>query len=201
MKSVSPHVRQQSTWTYNQDEDDFNARVGKILNRGLDMKGSMRASALQELKGQLSCEKEVAMGNTGLASNPAFLQQTVAQAPPVDTRGLVWKQLPQAGAARTAVTGGAPVTHNAVFKADVTGRGYAAMYEGLDAAQRSMHMWRRLNAGCVEATTKSPISTFQAHYQYTPERLEPTDFTRHLTKNDFTEYSEVKLKLMKHLGK
>lgn len=38
MKSVSPHVRQQSTWTYNQDEDDFNARVGKILNRGLDMK-------------------------------------------------------------------------------------------------------------------------------------------------------------------
>ncbi|MEW5316200.1 MAG: hypothetical protein WDW38_007584 [Sanguina aurantia] len=120
---------------------------------------------------------------------------------PVVPPASVSRNSSRSGGGLDSSDGGPPVKHNAVFKADVTGRGYAAMYEGLDAAQRSMHMWRRLNAGCVEATTKSPISTFQAHYQYTPERLEPTDFTRHLTKNDFTEYSEVKLKLMKHLGK
>lgn len=56
------------------------------------LQGSMRESALQELKGQLAFENEVAKGNTGSSSNsnPAFLQQTVAEATPVDTQGLVW---------------------------------------------------------------------------------------------------------------
>jgi hypothetical protein len=39
-----------------------------------------------------------------------------------------------------------------------------SLYMGMDATQRSMHMWRRLNPGCVPATTLMPISTFNDHF-------------------------------------
>ena len=72
---------------------------------------------------------------------------------------------------------------------------------GMDPVGRSMHLWRRLNPGCVEETTRLPRSTFTDHFGSKSGVLdaEVPDKTHHLKKTDFSEYTEVKLKIMQNL--
>ncbi|KAG2440607.1 hypothetical protein HYH02_010186 [Chlamydomonas schloesseri] len=72
---------------------------------------------------------------------------------------------------------------------------------GMDPVGRSMHLWRRVNPGCVEETTRLPRSTFTDHFGSRSGVLdaEVPDKTFHLKKTDFSEYTEVKLKIMQNL--
>ncbi|KXZ41114.1 hypothetical protein GPECTOR_777g956 [Gonium pectorale] len=78
----------------------------------------------------------------------------------------------------------------------------------LTPTERSMTLWRRLNPGCVEQTTRMPKSTFRDHFRSGTapppgggpvEAVDVLDKTNHFRKTDFSEYTEVKLRLMQHL--
>ncbi len=48
----------------------------------------------------------------------------------------------------------------------------------LDTTQRSMHLWRKVNPGCMEVTTKLPVTTHKDHFQYNREKMEPLNKER-----------------------
>lgn len=51
-----------------------------------------------------------------------------------------------------------------------------------------------------EPSLRVPVPSMKDHYQYDPATVERPDKTQHLKKNDFSEYMEVKLRLMHHLA-
>lgn len=69
----------------------------------------------------------------------------------------------------------------------------------LAASQRSMALWERVSPGMMPDTTKTPPPTTAEAYTYEPERLEPVDFTHHLKRTDFAEYTECALRQMHHI--
>ncbi|KAJ9515770.1 hypothetical protein QJQ45_008668 [Haematococcus lacustris] len=67
-------------------------------------------------------------------------------------------------------------------------------FANLDDKQRSMHIWRRLNPGCMESNAMLPVSTHTSHFTYKPEQLQPLDKQSYRIKTEFTEYSDVKVR-------
>jgi hypothetical protein len=53
---------------------------------------------------------------------------------------------------------------------------------------------------CVEETTRMPISTMKDHFRPIADAGSP-DRTAHLKKTEFSEYTEVKVRVMNQLGK
>ncbi len=136
----------------------------------------------------------------------------------MDTEGYVWVD-PRGGFIAPVTAGrgegeepGASGSGRRADAAATTGRGSGrqgpqlnerqAEYAGMDSTQRSMYMWRRLNPGCMESTTRVPVSTFKDHFGEASrggEAAAEPDKTHHLKKTDFSHYTEVKLRLMQHI--
>jgi hypothetical protein len=49
-------------------------------------------------------------------------------------------------------------------------------------------------------TTRTPPATTADAYAYEAHLLEPVDFTHHLKRTDFAEYTECKLRHMHHIA-
>lgn len=64
----------------------------------------------------------------------------------------------------------------------------------MSTVQRSMHMWRRVNPGCVEVNTKWKDPTYKEHYANKTKDAEKQDRRYYLQKTDFSEYTEAKVK-------
>ncbi|KAG2422244.1 hypothetical protein HXX76_016196 [Chlamydomonas incerta] len=214
----------QKNWGYDPHADDFNARVGKILSGGLDLQASMRSKALGELASTRAFEaaEQEAQRTSYVAQHmhddPGMNARVPDSRKPGsrDAQGFVWvddkgqymghvapppqSSTSQSGAPLGASTSGATgggATRGGRPKA--TERQLEVM--GMDPVGRSMHLWRRLNPGCVEETTRLPRSTFTDHFGSKSGVLdaEVPDKTYHLKKTDFSEYTEVKLKIMQNL--
>lgn len=72
-------------------------------------------------------------------------------------------------------------------------------YAGMTAHQRSMALWEKVSPGMMPDTTATPPATTDEAYRYEAHLLEPVDFTHHLKRTDFAEYTECKLRHMHHL--
>ncbi|GLC68814.1 hypothetical protein PLESTF_000741400 [Pleodorina starrii] len=208
-------------WNYEASDNNFDARVGKILAGGLDLKASLRDKALRDLAATQELEaanerREAAAARVNLNAP----MQTGGGATGsgtgrgVDTRAYVWvdprgRNLGPVGAA-AAAPGGATGTGTGTGTGELaaswsgrrprlTERQAAAM--SLNTTERSMNLWKKINPGCVEETNRTPLSTFKAHFGPKAEcpEADKVDKTYHYQKTDFSEYTEVKLKLMNHL--
>eukprot|EP00879_Flechtneria_rotunda_P016486 GHRR01017251.1.p1 GENE.GHRR01017251.1~~GHRR01017251.1.p1 ORF type:complete len:174 (-),score=63.67 GHRR01017251.1:2478-2999(-) len=72
-------------------------------------------------------------------------------------------------------------------------------FAGMDATQRSLTIWKHVSPGMLPGTSTTPQTTTQETYAYEPEKNEATDFTHHLKKTDFAEYTECALRHMHHI--
>lgn len=72
-------------------------------------------------------------------------------------------------------------------------------YSTMSPKQRSMTIWKRISPGMLPETTATPQPTTLETHSYDAERIEPTDFTHHLKKTDFAEYTEAALRGMQHI--
>lgn len=155
----------------------------------------MRAKAVETLKHNLQFEKEQAQqqrssggGETGfLINQPA----TSGRREP-DTKGYVWVDpqgqylgdLPQRIDPLTASSAADEPSSATTDRPNSRQETYIRM----TPVQRSMHMWRRVNAGCVEATTRWPAPTYKEHYVDKTPQAEPFSMANHMRKTDFSEY-------------
>lgn len=75
----------------------------------------------------------------------------------------------------------------------------SSTYDGLTASQCSMALWEKVSPGMMPDTTKTPAATTAEAYAYEPHLQEAVDFTHHLKRTDFAEYTECKLRHMHQL--
>ncbi|GLI66720.1 hypothetical protein VaNZ11_010658 [Volvox africanus] len=195
-------------WTYETSDDTFDSRVGKILSGGLDLKASLRDKALREIAASQEVEasnerREAAAAKINLNSE---VSGTGTQER-VDTRGYVWVDsngctLGQVGTNEAGGGVSAATDELAALsgrRPRLTEKQAAAM--SMNTTERSMNLWKKLNPGCVEETNRTPKSTFKDHFGPKADLpdADKVDKTYHYQKTDFSEYTEVKLKLMNHL--
>ncbi|EFJ41308.1 hypothetical protein VOLCADRAFT_98715 [Volvox carteri f. nagariensis] len=198
-------------WNYEAADTTFDARVGKILAGGLDLKASLRDKALEELAAKQEAdaayeqrEAAAARVNLNAATSPSKAGGRV------DPRGYVWvdpkgRTLGPVGDQTGAVPeggGSSPAEQVAQLSSRrprLTERQMAAM--SMNTSERSMALWKKLNPGCVEETQRTPKSTFKDHFGPKADlpEADKVDKTYHYQKTDFSEYTEVKLRLMNHL--
>lgn len=69
----------------------------------------------------------------------------------------------------------------------------------MSPTERSKTIWKRISPGMLPDTSSTPMSTSQEAFAYEPQLLERPDFTHHLKKTDFAEYTEVALRHMHHI--
>lgn len=182
----------ENTWKYDSDANDFNAKVGRILTHGVDTQKSLKQSfhhkATSSASGsptatQRSATSDSPARQTSGGSSPSQMDRYAV----VDEKGnLIRNALDPKST--TALSTGLAMTQRAETE--------------LTQNQRSMHLWRRLNPGCVESTTRTPQSTMHEAYNYDKaanDVIDPLDKTAHLKKTEFSEYTEVKLRVMHHL--
>lgn len=74
-----------------------------------------------------------------------------------------------------------------------------SLYTTMPAMARSMAIWKRISPGMLPGTSATPKSTTGEAHTYDPSLLEPVDFTHHLRKTDFAEYTEATLRGMQHI--
>jgi hypothetical protein len=76
----------------------------------------------------------------------------------------------------------------------------SSTYAGMNASQRSMTLWERVSPGMLPDTTRTPQATTAEAFADEAHLLEPVDFTHHLKRTDFAEYTECKLRHMHHIA-
>ncbi len=69
----------------------------------------------------------------------------------------------------------------------------------MTAPERSMTIWKRISPGMMPDTAKTPNTTNADAYAWRPELNDKVDELHHLKKTDFTEYTEVAVKIMNRL--
>ena len=102
----------------------------------------------------------------------------------------------------SAQTGGSGSSSSAVSSNTHSTQGSShrgSRYAGMTASQRSMALWEKVSPGMMPDTTATPAATTDEAYRYEAGLLEPVDFTHHLKKTDFADYTECKLRHMHHL--
>ena len=63
-----------------------------------------------------------------------------------------------------------------------------------------MTIWKRISPGMLPNTSHTPQSTYNSSHGPVPQELQETmDFTHHLKKTDFAEFTECKLRHMHHI--
>lgn len=55
------------------------------------------------------------------------------------------------------------------------------------------------HTGMLPDTSATPLATTAEAHKFEPALVEPTDFTHHLKKTDFSEYTEAALRHMHHI--
>jgi hypothetical protein len=92
-----PLAMQRHYGQYDASSDDFQARVGRILTGGLDLSASMRAKALEEVKGAHDCEvaAQASQASNFVASHGSaeYVRGATASSSSsreADGRGYVW---------------------------------------------------------------------------------------------------------------
>jgi len=139
---------------------------------------------------------------------PQHLPQVVAwfaihsHALQVDQDGHLLAVGPPASAALLSATGASSTdSHSSAAPTSSTTHSSARgnSYAGMTASQRSMALWEKVSPGMMPDTTKTPPATTEEAYRYEPHLLEPVDFTHHLKRTDFAEYTECALRHMHHL--
>ncbi|KAG2482511.1 hypothetical protein HYH03_018556 [Edaphochlamys debaryana] len=205
----------QRTWTYDPQADDHNARVGRILAGGLDLQASMRTKALAEVANQAAFEvaEKANQATNYVAAHMNDVPGMNAHVPDsrkpggADGKGYMWvdpKGRPLGPVGSGAEGEGASTSGGGTGvltgkRPQMTER--QAEWAGMEPVERSMHMWRRVNPGCVRETTKLPVSTFKDHFgPKSRTGVEVPDKEFHLKKTDFSEYTEVKVRVMNQLG-
>ncbi|GFR50024.1 hypothetical protein Agub_g12174 [Astrephomene gubernaculifera] len=196
----------QKNWTYEPTGDNFEAHVGRILAGDLDLKSSMRTQALEQLEA-----KRALNAADQLRDVPGLNARVEDSRKPgkVEAAGYMWVDpqgrplAPPGEGARKSGSGttnaAAASTASAARRPRLTER--QAACGAMEPVQRSMHLWSRINPGCVPESYRMPRSTFRDHFgpKADAEDAEKLDKTNHFKKTDFSEYTEVKLKLMNHL--
>lgn len=100
----------------------------------------------------------------------------------VDPKGTYMGELPQPEQPDYVQKAGTTLSHSQQF------------YTKMQPVERSMYMWRRINAGCVESTTRWPNPTYKDHFPHDLSNAEKPDKRHHLKKTDFTDFTECKIK-------
>lgn len=208
----------ENTWSYDRNADDFNAKVGRILTSGMDY-GTLRtasggggaagtgagyAGVAGLGGGSGGSVGKFASGHGSQSNGRVLLSNNDDKAATVrstgsagssgqrfalvDENGHVVRNAPEKQTLSSQQAGTSPSRRSAITK--------------MTSTERSMHLWRRLSPGCVESTTKTPESTMHDHFQYDKNLnsvIDPLNETYHLKKTEFSEYTEVKLRVMHHI--
>ncbi|KAJ9515933.1 hypothetical protein QJQ45_016879 [Haematococcus lacustris] len=181
----------EADWVHNPGGSRFEDRVGKILSRGVNLQETFKQHALETAKRSIKFENEV-MSGAGPA-NPAFYKQNSKGKEAVDTRGYVWispeGEVLGAASQETFFDLPPPPTPKQGLATEKQ-----RFFANLDDKQRSMHIWRRLNPGCMESNAMLPVTTYTQAFTYKPEQLQPLDKQSYRIKTEFTEYSDVKVR-------
>lgn len=69
-----------------------------------------------------------------------------------------------------------------------------ATYASMGTVQRSMHMWRRVNAGCVESTMHWKEPTYKDHFSHNDKEADKPNKRHYMQKTEFSAYTEAKVK-------
>uniref|UniRef100_A0A7S0REU6 Uncharacterized protein n=1 Tax=Chlamydomonas leiostraca TaxID=1034604 RepID=A0A7S0REU6_9CHLO len=186
-------------WTYEKGGNRFEDTVGRILSRGNDLKTTFKTQALTEAKKAIAFENEQTSKDAPQLK-PEFMHQTDGQEKPgVDTRGFVWVAKDGTAVAPASTHSFSelppPPTPRSLLP---TEKQRAAAY--MDATSRSMHLWRKVNPGCMECNTKLPDSAYTEHYAYNPADVQPPSKERHRMKSDFTAYADMQIRYMQGQG-
>eukprot|EP00798_Chlamydomonas_sp_ICE-L_P021018 gene21018-27883_t len=204
------------TWTYDYGGDTHNDRIGRLLSGGHDLRmiaaasynstkimsslpeirsTTTKAEAAQQANYLHDLEKEQARGGSGGGKNGAALNQsaTNSKAATPDTKGLVW--VDEKGNTLGPCSTARSDKETVKLPGNLDGlneRQIAATT--MKPVERSMDLWRKLQPGVMESTTKLPKPTMKDHFQYDSKSAFDVDHRHHFKKSDFSEYIENKLK-------
>ena len=69
----------------------------------------------------------------------------------------------------------------------------------LNPMERSFKLWQKLIPSYLPQLYTTPLSTAHSHYRWDAALVETKTGRHHFKKTDFSEYTEVSLRLMRHL--
>ncbi|GAX80129.1 hypothetical protein CEUSTIGMA_g7567.t1 [Chlamydomonas eustigma] len=178
-------------WNYDPLGASHNDKIGQILARHVDLSTSLRKEAADSVKSARAFELHEKA--TQHEAPPMDLVVSTSKEHKVDGRGLVWVD----DSGKTL----GPVTEEQ-FKPPLKA---ASPLDTLNEKQkgvatltpldRSMHMWRRINPGCMPSTYKMPHSSMKDQFDNREGLTAPVNKEMHRQKTEFSDYLEKKVKL------
>ncbi|DBB11734.1 hypothetical protein WJX82_009721 [Trebouxia sp. C0006] len=182
----------QSRWTYepfDNTADDFNTRVGRVLNRGAYSSGPLHKSS--------TYASSIAVQNPKLADSQAILQGPQLSST-TSSKGITGSGSAYAWVDASGNQLQTTATHH-VSGAVPSELGPASKVSTKPYNKEVVDLWKRVNPGVMERYIDMPESTMTDHFRWLPEQQEPLNMTAHFKKTDFSEYNEVAARSMKGL--
>ncbi|KAG1659214.1 hypothetical protein FOA52_008983 [Chlamydomonas sp. UWO 241] len=187
--------RFQKNWTYDPQGTTHNDRIGQILAGGKDLSATLRMEAMEGVQAARNDELAV-MAHARNAPKPLHETSVSFESKETQGRGMVWvdnKTKTDLGAV-TDEPFTKPLREAGQF--DTLNEKQIAV-AALTPNQRSMHLWRKLNPGCMESTIKVPIATAQDTFKMRDGIVHNPDKEQFRKKTEFTAYVEAQ---MRHVG-